>query len=426
MDKIYLYGAGINCFGAIRFWKRENIIAVIDSNPQKWGTQIDGIDIISLGDYQKRNDQRYIVVTAFVQRDDIIELLEKNDIHRYYVPPYMQAGFPDVGYIFDYYKVDRWKRIAIMGANPFSELILDEAEKKGLRNNIAYLVATNPWQLEQHELGGKIIKESPEDDVDGVILTESDLGLAMDGRFEIADIYSENLCNSYYPHNELRRFKNIHEGKRCFIIGNGPSLQIDDLNKIYKNGDISFGMNRIFLLYDKTDWRPAYFVVDDFNAYRDNVSYYQTMDNENMFIREFYSLAGYPDLRNAQRYHSTFEDLREKKPEFSNDISRNIYWGSMVTYSALQIAAYMGFREIYLLGMDFDYEDRKVNRNIHFSDEYEKTVRYEVNYKREQTLAYQSAEQFSYRNGFRIYNATRGGKLEIFERVDFDSLFENT
>lgn len=39
------------------------------------------------------------------------------------------------------------------------------------------------------------------------------------------------------------------------------------------------------------------------------------------------------------------------------------------------------------------------------------------------TLAYQSAKQYANQHDFKIYNATRGGKLEIFERVDFNDLF---
>ena len=39
-------------------------------------------------------------------------------------------------------------------------------------------------------------------------------------------------------------------------------------------------------------------------------------------------------------------------------------------------------------------------------------------------LAYQKAETYSRKHGFRIYNATRGGRLEAFERVDFDGLFQ--
>ena len=39
-------------------------------------------------------------------------------------------------------------------------------------------------------------------------------------------------------------------------------------------------------------------------------------------------------------------------------------------------------------------------------------------------VAFEFAEEYSKEHGFRIYNATRGGALEAFERVDFDSLFK--
>ena len=36
--------------------------------------------------------------------------------------------------------------------------------------------------------------------------------------------------------------------------------------------------------------------------------------------------------------------------------------------------------------------------------------------------AFQSAKLYAENHGIKIYNATRGGKLEIFERADFDLL----
>ena len=45
-------------------------------------------------------------------------------------------------------------------------------------------------------------------------------------------------------------------------------------------------------------------------------------------------------------------------------------------------------------------------------------------YRDESLSAYRAAEEMSYKRGIRIYNATRGGKLETFERVDFDEIFE--
>jgi hypothetical protein len=95
----------------------------------------------------------------------------------------------------------------------------------------------------------------------------------------------------------------------------------------------------------------------------------------------------------------------------------------------LQLAAYLGFDEIYLLGVDHSNQFAEIRESSHFEgyltenemEFYEsKGMR---NYRANVDLAYQKAERHALRNGFRIYNATRGGELETFKRVDFDSLF---
>ena len=55
---------------------------------------------------------------------------------------------------------------------------------------------------------------------------------------------------------------------------------------------------------------------------------------------------------------------------------------------------------------------------------YNKNSKTTVVTENEQLKAYQKAKQYAETHGIKIYNATRGGKLEVFERVDFDSLFE--
>ena len=62
---------------------------------------------------------------------------------------------------------------------------------------------------------------------------------------------------------QLKCFKNIHEGETCFIIGNGPSLNSDDLEKIYKKCIPTFAFNRIYLMFDNTNWRPSYYISQD-------------------------------------------------------------------------------------------------------------------------------------------------------------------
>ena len=67
-------------------------------------------------------------------------------------------------------------------------------------------------------------------------------------------------CNSEFS-QRIEKLKNINQGKRCFIIGNGPSLKIEDLNALVDED--CFACNRIYGLYDKTKWRPKYYCSQD-------------------------------------------------------------------------------------------------------------------------------------------------------------------
>ena len=109
---------------------------------------------------------------------------------------------------------------------------------------------------------------------------------------------------------------------------------------------------------------------------------------------------------------------------FSMNITEGICNANSVAYYALQIAAYMGFEEIYLLGMD------NSNWMSHFDGEYleeSDVIRENFNEVMESRMvsqAFQKAGEVSKRYGFKIYNATRGGCLETHDRVDFDKLFD--
>ncbi|HJD45240.1 MAG TPA: hypothetical protein H9909_00215, partial [Candidatus Mediterraneibacter norfolkensis] len=59
--------------------------------------------------------------------------------------------------------------------------------------------------------------------------------------------------------------KNKHKGERCFVIGNGPSLTAEDLELL--KGEITFAANRIYMLFDRTDWRPTYYFCADYVLY---------------------------------------------------------------------------------------------------------------------------------------------------------------
>ena len=64
----------------------------------------------------------------------------------------------------------------------------------------------------------------------------------------------------------IQKYKNFYDGQRCFIIGNGPSLTIKDLEKLKAFGEISIASNSIYNLFPSTDWRPTIYTVHDFQV----------------------------------------------------------------------------------------------------------------------------------------------------------------
>ena len=110
----------------------------------------------------------------------------------------------------------------------------------------------------------------------------------------------------------------------------------------------------------------------------------------------------------------------EEKFRFSNNAYATVYMGYTVTYSIIQLAAYMGFKEIYLVGCDCNYHGRKRN----FIDYGEQNIRDAVKTENGMTMSYLTAKRCASKYGIKIYNATRGGNLEVFERVNLDALFK--
>lgn len=112
------------------------------------------------------------------------------------------------------------------------------------------------------------------------------------------------------------------------------------------------------------------------------------------------------------------------------DLKNGVYDIATVTYSMLQIAVSMGIRDIYIIGCDNSY-GKEVKKDGTVVDN--GTVSYFAGSDPKETkhaaatwemdIAYEYAKKFAKEHDIHIYNATRGGHLEAFERVDFDSLF---
>lgn len=234
-----------------------------------------------------------------------------------------------------------------------------------------------------------------------------------------------NSAEAKQNKQKLEKFKDIHKGQRCFIVANGPSLKNTDLS-LLKN-EITMGMNRIYLSAEQNGFMPTYIVVHDIPVqllqFRE--------DFEELALPKFFNW-------NARKYFTHKDNLAfirsDYKPHFSTDLTKSSWGGHSVTNICIQLAFYMGFDEVYLVGKDHNYEQKGVPGKLvkatgeeknHFTKGYYKKGQgWRIpDYKGEE-LAYTMAREAYEKHGRKIFDATINGKLTIFEKVDYYSLFK--
>ena len=233
-----------------------------------------------------------------------------------------------------------------------------------------------------------------------------------------------------FVYAETSKFSHTKNG-RCFIVGNGPSLRADDLQKLHEAKEICFGVNKITKIFDYTDWRPTFYYCSDSYSYPTNE------ELKRLTCPKFLNLhlASSEIFSDSVYYFETDPSVLyydyPYKMQFSGNIERVFVSGTVVMYE-LQGAVSMGFDEIYLFGCDnctglhvlHDGTVLYKNNKEHFyiNDEKDTIPRgacVEVN-----IAAYTAAREYAEEHNINIRNATRGGALEVFERIDFDSLFQ--
>lgn len=233
----------------------------------------------------------------------------------------------------------------------------------------------------------------------------------------------------------LAQYKGKYASRRCFFIGNGPSLCADDLTKLHNAGEITFAFNRIYNIFDDTPWRPTFYISQDEKMLAGCVDEVCALTAVDKFIPA--QLSWWFDLSvdNAAYFNILHQQSDDPKCfSFSDDIAHCIYNSGTGMYTAAQIAAYMGFTEIYFIGVDHHFHISKNDRGEivvdnsvkdYFSDKYneDKDKLYIPNTERS-TLTYIAMKMHCDARHIKVFNATRGGKLEVFPRIDFDTLFD--
>jgi hypothetical protein len=236
----------------------------------------------------------------------------------------------------------------------------------------------------------------------------------------------------------LGALKDIHKGKRAFIIGNGPSLKQTDLSKL-KN-EITFGLNRIYLMFPELGFSTTYLVsINDLviEQCADEMLAVQIPKFLSWRSRKFFANlpglgAGGQSPRPAGSlpiFLYTTYDL----PRFAPDARGRIWEGATVTNVALQLAFHMGIQQVILIGVDHNFTSKgPANTTVvsegddpnHFSPAYfGKGFRWQLPDLETSEIGYRMARQAYEKAGRQVLDATIGGKLTIFEKADYNSLF---
>ena len=253
------------------------------------------------------------------------------------------------------------------------------------------------------------------------------------------------------------KYKNIHSGERCFIIGNGPSLKQQDLTLL--SNEFVFTCNQIMRNPVYPQLRSNYHFFADPSFFRlkkddaGDMEVYQLMQKINTEDNRptvFFAAEGYDFAKDFQldqcldlNYFShrlTFTDNFDLKLNFARFVP-NLH---TVVHYAIALAFYMGFSEIYLLGCDCTNVVTAVNTRLNDGDGAEYAYAISENEKRrmqkrnasiymedelrsfsEVFRAYRIFGNYADRRNIKLVNCTVGGLLDCLPRKSFEEVMKD-
>lgn len=224
----------------------------------------------------------------------------------------------------------------------------------------------------------------------------------------------------------LLPFRNRHRGERCFVVGCAPSLGKMDLSRLA--GERIFSVNRGYLSASFGLPVSTYYVVGDPQTYQAYWSEIRTAGvgqrfyKANVYDLPEYSAAAESDREDAIRV-PFFESPTMDLGHFATEASDGIFRGFTVVLDAVQLAYFMGFQEVYIIGCDLDYQGSQTH--VYGTGAYELRRRNDMPIARVLEAMKVAANAFD-RDGRLLANAGVGGNLDTIPRLPFDSLFTHS
>lgn len=258
--------------------------------------------------------------------------------------------------------------------------------------------------------------------------------------FATCDYRAQRDCRDLLPRNEM--FRDCHRGRRCFVIGNGPSLKQQDLSQL--SGEVTFASNSFFLhpLVEELQL-PTYYLLSDPVFFDGTIGLDRLIQIKAAigstpiflphYAREYItSTKAFP--ADQVHYVATcggLEDTWQARP----DLTRTIPGAQTVVQLAILAAMYMGCSPIYLLGLDHDWLSHG-GQHLNFysketSDEQPEgnlpgwTYRGMMEAMLTMWDIYEMLQRIADAQGIEIVNATHGGFLDVFKRQNYDSIIND-
>jgi hypothetical protein len=218
---------------------------------------------------------------------------------------------------------------------------------------------------------------------------------------------------------ELRRLEGSAQGRRCVIIGNGPSLNQMDLSSL--KGVDTFGLNRGYLLFQRIGAPTTYLVsVNEFVIEQSGAEMLAAPSQKFFSWRHRRHVPG--DRRDVVFLRSV------SRPGFSTDLVGGLWEGATVTFVALQLAYHLGYRHVTLIGVDHSFVTPGPAHQLvtstgpdpnHFDPSYFGAgYRWQLPDLQTSEVAYRMAKAAYEAAGGSILDATAGGKLTVFPKAD--------
>ena len=247
----------------------------------------------------------------------------------------------------------------------------------------------------------------------------------------------------------INSLHNKFKGRRCFVIGNGPSLSKMNLDLLVN--EVTIGSNGIYKLFDKYKFRPNYLLFQDSRTILGKAKEINELKgipklvslNSSHLVKKdkytyFFNLANHLGWENIKS--SSPKELKGNLPIFSNNFAEFASNMGNVSHTAIQLAFFLGCNPVYLIGCDHSMADligefepghvKITKENLPIFEKYHFTQNYYkfgdeigVPFIELENQAYKSCNEFFKSSGRQLLNAGLDSRVPFITKIDFDSLF---